>query len=93
MTEDEDHVTMTEVTAVARTSFPATCDAVWAALADTPRMVAIDPLLDAYEPEQGTIQQGTENRVTARLARCTSGPRMPSSPPREAAATGSRSLP
>jgi hypothetical protein len=58
---------MTEVSTVAAASFAATCEELWAVLADTPRMVAIDPLLERYEPETGTIQQGTSNRLTARF--------------------------
>lgn len=41
--------------------------AAWALLSDTPRMVALDPLLVAYEPERGTLEVGTLNRVTARV--------------------------
>jgi hypothetical protein len=36
-------------------------------LSDTPRMIALDTLLDRYEPEHGTIEAGTLNRVTARI--------------------------
>lgn len=30
-------------------------------------MVALDPLLEAYEPERGHIEEGTPNRVTTRV--------------------------
>ncbi len=36
-------------------------------LSDTARMVTLDPLLVAYEPERGVIEEGTLNRVTMRL--------------------------
>ncbi|WP_052667021.1 SRPBCC family protein [Nitriliruptor alkaliphilus] len=39
----------------------------WALLSDTPRMIAVDPLLVAYEPERGVLEEGTLNRVTARV--------------------------
>jgi hypothetical protein len=46
---------------------PVPVEEAWAALADTPRMVALDPALDAYEPELGTIEAGTLNRVRGRV--------------------------
>ena len=46
---------------------PTTVEDAWAFLADTPRMIALDPLLVAYEPERGVIEQGTLNRVTTRI--------------------------
>jgi hypothetical protein len=46
---------------------PVPVEDAWAFLSDRPRMVALDPLLVAYEPERGVIEQGTLNRVTMRL--------------------------
>jgi hypothetical protein len=39
----------------------------WAILADTPRMVDLDPLLISYEPENGAMEEGTLNRVRSRV--------------------------
>jgi uncharacterized protein YndB with AHSA1/START domain len=52
---------------IAEITLPAPVEQVWALLADTPRMVALDPLLVAYEPEHGVIEAGTTNRVTSRV--------------------------
>jgi hypothetical protein len=46
---------------------PGTPEQVWALLSDTPRMVAADPLFEAFEPELGVITEGTTNRITTRL--------------------------
>jgi hypothetical protein len=46
---------------------PTSVEEAWAFLGDTPRMVALDPMLVAYEPERGVIEQGTVNRVTTRI--------------------------
>jgi hypothetical protein len=46
---------------------PVPVERAWALLADTPRMVELDPLLLAYEPEGGTMAEGGLNRVTSRL--------------------------
>jgi hypothetical protein len=54
-------VTSTEVT------LPVSVEQAWAVLSDTPRMISLDPLLDRYEPEGGTIEEGTLNRVRARF--------------------------
>jgi hypothetical protein len=54
-------------TGTAQVVLPLTVQQAWALLGDTPRMVALDPLLEAYEPERGAIEAGTLNRVTARL--------------------------
>jgi hypothetical protein len=39
----------------------------WVYLGDTARMVARDPLLESYEPEQGVLVEGTTNRVVSRV--------------------------
>ena len=57
----------TSLTVREQVVLPATVDEAWAFLADTPRMVALDPLLVAYEPERGVIEEGTLNRVTTRI--------------------------
>ena len=55
------------VTASTEVGLPVSVEQVWALLSDTPRMVALDPALDSYEPEHGTVEAGTLNRVRARL--------------------------
>ena len=57
----------TPVTVREQINLPVPVAAAWAFLGDTPRMVALDPLLEAYEPERGHIEQGTLNRVTTRI--------------------------
>jgi hypothetical protein len=54
-------------TATASVELPLSVEQAWAVLSDTPRMIALDPLLEAYEPEHGTLREGTLNRVTSRL--------------------------
>jgi carbon monoxide dehydrogenase subunit G len=56
-----------EVTASTEVMLPVSVEEAWAVLSDTPRMVALDPLLDRYEPERGRIEAGTLNRVRTRL--------------------------
>ena len=56
-----------EVTASTEVVLPVSVDAACAVLSDTPRMVALDPALDSYEPEHGTVQAGTLNRVRAHV--------------------------
>ena len=56
-----------EVTASTEVVLPVSVEEAWAVLSDTRRMVALDPLIDAYEPEHGTIEAGTLNRVRSRL--------------------------
>jgi carbon monoxide dehydrogenase subunit G len=56
-----------EVTRSTEVVLPVSVEDAWAVLSDTPRMVALDPLLDRYKPERGTIEEGTLNRVRARL--------------------------
>jgi hypothetical protein len=56
-----------EVTASTEVVLPIAVEDAWAVLSDTPRMVTLDPMLDAYEAERGTIQAGTLNQVTARF--------------------------
>ena len=46
---------------------PVPVDQAWAVLSDTPRMVALDPLIDSYEPENGVVEEGTLNRVRSRI--------------------------
>jgi carbon monoxide dehydrogenase subunit G len=56
-----------EITRTASVVLPVPVEEAWAVLADTPRMVALDPALDAYEPERGTMEAGTLNRVRGRV--------------------------
>jgi carbon monoxide dehydrogenase subunit G len=56
-----------EITRTASLVLPVPVEEAWAVLADTPRMVALDPLLDAYEPERGVMEAGTLNRVRGRV--------------------------
>jgi hypothetical protein len=58
---------MGEVSASTEVVLPVSVEAAWAVLSDTPRMLAMDPSLDRYEPEHGTIERGTLNRVRARF--------------------------
>jgi hypothetical protein len=55
------------VTASTAVVLPVPVEEAWGVLSDTPRMVALDPLIDRYEPELGTVQAGTLNRVRGRL--------------------------
>jgi carbon monoxide dehydrogenase subunit G len=55
------------VTTSTAVMLPVSVEKAWAVLSDTPRMIALDPLLERYEPEGGTIQEGTLNRVRARF--------------------------
>jgi carbon monoxide dehydrogenase subunit G len=57
----------TATTATAEVALPVPVDEAWAFLGDTSRVVALDPVLVAYEPETGTVEEGTLNRVTARV--------------------------
>lgn len=56
-----------EVTRSTEVVLPTSVDETWAMLSDTPRMVALDPLIDRYEPEHGVIEVGTLNRVCSRI--------------------------
>ena len=46
---------------------PAGVQEVWNLLADTLRMLALDPMIESYEPENGALEEGTLNRVTSRI--------------------------
>ncbi len=56
-----------EVTRSTEVVLPVSVDEAWAVLSDTPRMVALDPLIDRYDPEHGVIEAGTLNRVQGRI--------------------------
>ena len=56
-----------EITASTEVILPVSVDEVWAVLSATPRMVALDPLIDRYEPENGVVEEGTLNRVHRRI--------------------------
>ena len=47
-----------EVSASTEVVLPVAVADAWAVLSDTPRMVTLDPLIEAYEPERGTIWRG-----------------------------------
>ncbi len=47
--------------------FPTDVQQVWNLLTDTPRMIALDPMIESYEPENGVIEGGTLNVVTSRI--------------------------
>jgi hypothetical protein len=50
-------------------TYPVSVQDAWAVLSDTPRMVALDPLLVSYEPENGVMEEGTLNHVRSRVGR------------------------
>ena len=56
-----------EVPASTEVVLPVSVEQAWAVLSDMPRMVALDPLIDRYEPEKGVIEAGTLNRVRSRV--------------------------
>lgn len=56
-----------EVTGSTQVVLPVPVEQAWAVLSDTPRMVALDPLIDSYEPENGAVEEGTLNRVRSRI--------------------------
>lgn len=51
----------------ASVDLPVPVEQVWRLLSDIPSMVAIDPAVEAYEPDGGTLAEGTLNRVTGRM--------------------------
>ena len=50
-----------------RALLPAGVEEVWDLLADVPRMLALDTMIESYEPEHGALEEGTLNRVTSRI--------------------------
>ena len=49
-----------EVTASTEAILPISVEETWAVLSDTPRMVALDPLIDSYEPESRLSHKPTD---------------------------------
>ena len=59
---------MGEVVRVAESiELPVPVEEVWEFLGDTRQMVAMDPALEAFAPENGAVEVGTVNRITIRL--------------------------
>lgn len=56
-----------KATRVEEVVLPLPPDEAWAVLADTPRMIAMDPVLESFEPEGGVLTEGELNHVASRL--------------------------